>query len=194
MEEIEICLKSNVSFEELKDIMVNKGFKVQEDFQMNDIYMVRNEVDININNKEFILKDNVLVRETVGKRVLLVKKIKEFDINGNVIKQKSSKCKIETYEDGYKFMKSIGYKKAFELKDHNILLTNGINEIYIQDVENLGVFVEMENKNLLLDNDNGSTLEELLDNIKKYDLPLDYTNISVKKAEEMLIKISKKEL
>lgn len=186
MEEKEICLKSDVPFEELKSIMFNIGFKVQEDFQMNDIYMINKNIDISLDNKDVIFKDNVLVRETVGKRILLVNKIKELDDNGVVIGERSVKCPINDSISGYNFLCSIGYKKAFELKDHNLLLTNGVNEIYIQDVEGLGTYVEMEQKNLLLENTNGDTIDELVDSIKKYDLPLDYSNISVKKAVEML--------
>lgn len=186
MEEKEICLKSNVPFEELKSIMFNIGFKVQEDFQMNDIYMINKNIDISLDNKDVIFKDNVLVRETVGKRILLVNKIKELDDNGVVIGERSVKCPINDSISGYNFLCSIGYKKAFELKDHNLLLTNGVNEIYIQDVEGLGTYVEMEQKNLLLENTNGDTIDELVGSIKKYDLPLDYSNISVKKAVEML--------
>lgn len=186
MEEKEICLKSNVPFEELKSIMFNIGFKVQEDFQMNDIYMINKNIDISLDNKDVIFKDNVLVRETVGKRILLVNKIKELDDNGVVIGERSVKCPINDSISGYNFLCSIGYKKVFELKDHNLLLTNGVNEIYIQDVEGLGTYVEMEQKNLLLENTNGDTIDELVDSIKKYDLPLDYSNISVKKAVEML--------
>lgn len=186
MEEKEICLKSDVPFEELKSIMFNIGFKVQEDFQMNDIYMINKNIDISLDNKDIIFKDNVLVRETVGKRILLVNKIKELDDNGVVIGERSVKCPINDSISGYNFLCSIGYKKAFELKDHNLLLTNGVNEIYIQDVEGLGTYVEMEQKNLLLENTNGDTIDELVDSIKKYDLPLDYSNISVKKAVEML--------
>lgn len=186
MEEKEICLKSNVPFEELKSTMFNIGFKVQEDFQMNDIYMINKNIDISLDNKDVIFKDNVLVRETVGKRILLVNKIKELDDNGVVIGERSVKCPINDSISGYNFLCSIGYKKAFELKDHNLLLTNGVNEIYIQDVEGLGTYVEMEQKNLLLENTNGDTIDELVDSIKKYDLPLDYSNISVKKAVEML--------
>lgn len=186
MEEKEICLKSNVAFEELKSIMFNIGFKVQEDFQMNDIYMINKNIDISLDNKDVIFKDNVLVRETVGKRILLVNKIKELDDNGVVIGERSVKCPINDSISGYNFLCSIGYKKAFELKDHNLLLTNGVNEIYIQDVEGLGTYVEMEQKNLLLENTNGDTIDELVDSIKKYNLPLDYSNISVKKAVEML--------
>lgn len=186
MEEKEICLKSNVSFEEIKNIMFDIGFKVQEDFQMNDIYMINNDVDISLDNKDIIFKDNILVRETVGKRTLLVNKIKKLDDNGVVIGERKVKCPIADSLSGYNFLCSIGYKKVFELKDHNLLVTNGVNEIYIQDVEGLGTYIEMEQKNLLLKNTNGDTIEELVNTIKKYNLPLDYSDISVKKALEML--------
>lgn len=186
MEEKEICLKSNVSFEEIKNIMFDIGFKVQEDFQMNDIYMINKDVDISLDNKDIIFKDNILVRETVGKRTLLVNKIKKLDDNGVVIGERKVKCPIADSLSGYNFLCSIGYKKVFELKDHNLLVTNGVNEIYIQDVEGLGTYIEMEQKNLLLKNTNGDTIEELVNIIKKYNLPLDYSDISVKKALEML--------
>ena len=186
MEEKEICLKSNVSFEEIKNIMFDIGFKVQEDFQMNDIYMINKDVDISLDNKDIIFKDNILVRETVGKRTLLVNKIKKLDDNGVVIGERKVKCPIADSLSGYNFLCSIGYKKVFELKDHNLLVTNGVNGIYIQDVERLGTYIEMEQKNLLLKNTNGDTIEELVNTIKKYNLPLDYSDISVKKALEML--------
>ncbi len=186
MEDKEICLKSTVSFEELKNIMFDIGFKVQEDFQMNDIYMINKDVDISLDNKDVIFKDNILVRETVGKKILLVNKIKKLDDNGIVIGERSIKCSITDSESGYNFLCSIGYKKAFELKDHNLLVTNGVNEIYIQDVEGLGTYIEMEQKNLLLKETNGDTIDELVNTIKKYNLPLDYSNISVKKSLEML--------
>ena len=168
---MEICLKSTVSFEELKSIMFDIGFKVQEDFQMNDIYMINKVVDISLDNKDVIFKDNILVRETVGKKILLVNKIKELDDNGIVIGERSIKCPITDSKSGYKFLCSIGYKKAFELRDHNLLVTNGVNEIYIQDVEGLGTYIEMEQKNLLLKETNGDSIDELVNTIKKYNLP-----------------------
>ena len=191
MEEKEICLKSNVSFEKLKSIMFDMGFKIQEDFQMNDIYMISKDIEISLENSDVIFKNNILVRETVGKKILLVNKIKELDKNGVVVNERSVKCPIIDVQSGYNFLCSIGYKKAFELKDHNLLLTNGVNEIYIQDVEGLGTYVEMEQKNLLLKNTNGDTIDELVNTIKKYNLPLDYSNISVKKSLEMLKVICK---
>lgn len=40
MNEIEICLKSKLSFDKLIELMKSKGFKVQDDFQMNDTYLI----------------------------------------------------------------------------------------------------------------------------------------------------------
>lgn len=186
MKEKEICLKSNIPFNELKDLMFDIGFKIQENFQLNDIYMIKKDIDISLDNKDTIFKDNILVRETVGKKIQLVNKIKEVDSNGVVVEEQKVKCTIENSESGYNFLCSIGYKKSFELKDHNILLTNGINEIYIQEVEGLGTYVEMEQKNLLLKETNGDTIEDLVNTLRKYNLPLDYSNISVKKSLDML--------
>lgn len=62
MKEKEICLKSNVSFEELKNIMFDIGFRVQEDFQMNDIYMINKNIDISLDNKDIIFKNSILIR------------------------------------------------------------------------------------------------------------------------------------
>lgn len=49
----------------------------------------------------------------------------------------------------------------------------------------------MEQKKLLLENTNGNTIDELVNTIKKYNLPLDYSNISAKKTLEMLKNICK---
>lgn len=187
--ELEICVKSLIPFNELKKQMIEMDFNTQEDFQVNDIYIIENTKKVSTSNIDSILSDYILVRETVGKRKLLMIKRKEINDKGEIIKQSSIKCPIENIEDGYNFMKNLGYKKILELKNHNILLSNGKNEIYIQDVEGLGAYVEMEQKNILLDNNNGNTIEEIIENLKHYQLPIDETNYFAKKASDMLSKI-----
>ena len=186
--ELEICVRSLVRFEELKAKMMDMGFKVQEDFQLNDIYMIENDREISMDVADDILSNYVLVRETVGKRIMLVLKNKKINENGEIVSQKSVKCQISNKDEGYNFMLNLGYKKFLELNDHNVLLTNGKNEIYIQDVSGLGVYLEMEQKNLLLDNNNGDTLEEMIDNLKQYNLPIDDGDFFAKKAYDMLLK------
>ena len=186
--ELEICVRSLVSFDEMKQKMISMGFHIQEDFQLNDIYMIKQEKEVTIEND--IFSSYVLIRETVGKKIMLVLKNKTINEKGEIINQTSLKCPISKVDDGYNFMIGLGYKKVFELKDHNILLSNGKNEIYIQDVEGLGVYVEMEQKNILLNNNNGDSLEQLIANLKKYQLPIDENDFFAKKSYDMLKKIS----
>lgn len=189
MNELELCVKANVDFDKLIKIMNTKGFHIQEDFQMNDIYMIKDEIELSYDNRKNILNDYLLIRETVGKKIMLVLKHKVINNKNEIISQKSIKCPIVDVDKGYDFMKALNYKKIFELKDHNILLSNGKNEIYIQDVEGLGTYIEMEQNNLLLKNNNGNDIDEMIKILNGYDLPFDKSNYFVKKSEDMLKKI-----
>lgn len=184
--ELEICVKALVPFKEIINDMLEKGFHVQEEFQLNDIYMVSKDKEISLNEADKLLSNYVLVRETVGKRIMLTLKNKEINSKGEIVKQSSIKCQITNSDDGYKFMKELGYKKMLEIKDHNILLSNGKNEIYVQDVEGLGAYVEMEQKNLLLDNNNGNSIEEMINTLNSYNLKIDKSNYFAKKSYDML--------
>lgn len=186
MNELELCVKSNVSFDKLIKIMKDRGFHIQEDFQMNDIYMIKKEEKISFKNRNNILNDYLLIRETVGKRIMLILKHKEINDKNEIVNQKSVKCPITDINKGYDFLVALNYKKMFELKDHNVLLSNGKNEIYIQNVEKLGTYIEMEQKNLLLENNNGNNIDEMIDILNSYDLPFNKNNYFVKKSEDML--------
>lgn len=187
--ELEICVKALVPFKEIINDMLEKGFHVQEEFQLNDIYMVPKDKEIALKEADKLLSNYVLVRETVGKRIMLTLKNKEINSKGEIVKQSSVKCQITNSDDGYKFMKELGYKKILEIKDHNILLSNGKNEIYVQDVEGLGTYIEMEQKNLLLDNNNGNDIEEMINTLNSYNLKIDKSNYFAKKSYDMLKKV-----
>ena len=187
--ELEICVKALVPFKEIINDMLKKGFHVQEDFQLNDIYMVPKDKEISLKEADKLLSNYVLVRETVGKRIMLTLKNKEINSKGEIVKQGSVKCQITNIDDGYKFMRELGYKKILEIKDHNILLSNGKNEIYVQDVEGLGTYLEMEQKNLLLDNNNGNNIEEMINALNSYNLKIDKSNYFAKKSYDMLKKV-----
>ena len=191
-EELEICVRALVPFNELYDDMIKKGFHEQENFILNDIYMVKDEVEVSLENEEVIFSNYVLIRETVGKRKMLVLKHKEVNEYGEITKQESVKCPITDIYKAYDFMKAIGYKKLFEISDHNVLMSNGKNEIYIQDVKGIGTYVEMEQKNLLLENNNGDTIDEMKNILKEYNLKIDTSDYFVRKAYDALKNILSK--
>ena len=65
-------------------------------------------------------------------------------------------------------------------------MSNGKNKIYIQDAKGIGTYVEMEQKNLLLENNNGDTIDEMKNVLKEYDLKIDTSDYFVRKAYDTL--------
>ena len=53
-------------------------------------------------------------------------------------------------KDIYMVPNDISISLEFEITDHNILMSNGKNEIYIQDVKGVGTYIEMEQNNWFL--------------------------------------------
>lgn len=189
--ELEICVKSLDDFNKTINKLQRQGFEIKEDFQLNDIYYVSNDCKVSLENSNYLLSNYILVRENVGKKIMFVLKKKEFDDKGNIINQSSCKCEIVDKEMGKKFIEQLKYKKMLEIKDHNTLLSNGKNEIYVQDVENLGVYIEMEQKNIYSNNNNGDTIEEMIAIFNRFHLNVDNKSYFAKKSYDMLEKINK---
>lgn len=184
--ELEICLKSLDNLDEVFTKLKNENFEVKEDFILRDTYYVKDNMEISFDNADKLLESYVLVREVNGKDITLVLKQKEYDEKGNIIKQSSCKCPIIDKEKGKSFVESLGYKKLLDLNDHNILMSNGKHEIYVQDVENLGVYLEMEQKNIYTESNNGNDIEEMINIFNSFNLNVKDNNYFQKKSFDML--------
>ena len=169
-EELEICVKCFDSYEKIMKKLKKYNFTVKEDFQLNDIYMIENNIDINKLDDYAILSNYILIRETIGKNKWLVHKYKEFNDKKEIVKQENSKCKVTDVDAAFEFMKSLGYKELFKIDDHNTLVSNGENELYIQVLSNGEIYIEMEQKNIYSENLNGNDIDEMVKNLNKYKL------------------------
>ena len=169
-EELEICVKCYDSYEKIISKLEEFGFEIREDFQLNDIYMINKDIDINSVDDYQILSDYILIRETVGKNKWLVHKYKIFNDKKEIIKQGKSQCKVIDVDKSKEFMGSIGYKELFVIEDHNVLVSNGENELYVQSLSNGDIYIEMEQENIYSDNLNGKDIDEMISNLKKYNL------------------------
>lgn len=149
-EELEICVKCFDSYDRIMDKLKNQNFNIKEDFQLNDIYMIKDTIDIYKTENYQILNDYILLREVVDKNKYLVHKYKEFNNKNEIIKQGKSQCKIVDIDKSKTFIESLGYKELFTIKDHNILVSNGENELYIQVLSNGEIYIEMEQKIYIL--------------------------------------------
>ena len=173
----EITVLVIVSYEELHRILTNKGFTIASEFQLNDIYMISDSTSILDESRLDLLNKCVLVREVTdssGVDSKLLYKYKEYDENGDIIKQGKTWCSVLDAHQAYQFMELIGYHELIRIYDHSIVYQNGKIELAVQLVNDKYVMIEFEDDRFNIDK-----LKALLDS---YDLPYRKDNYFVKKA------------
>ena len=186
--EQEITVEVNASYEELDKKIKEKGFKIVDEYTINDTYMLNNSIDItNLSNRE-ILSKCILVRDISPYTKKLTYKYKEFDSNGDIIDQHKVDCPVEDIEKAIKFMEAINYKKIFNLKDEITVYSNDLVELAVQQVDN-HIYIEIEAKY----KDKVYTVDEMKNMLIDYDLPYDKNDYFVKKAEIKLKEMKKYE-
>jgi predicted adenylyl cyclase CyaB len=130
-----------------------------------------------------ILKRCVLIRDIDNKVKKMTYKYKKYSDNGGILEQGKVECNIDCIDDAKSFLEGIGYQELFKIYDKITVYSNGINDFAVQQVEEQGIYIEMEQESEHISNNNGNTIEEMIANINKYELDIDKSNYFVKKAE-----------
>lgn len=186
----EITVKIKCKINEFHKIIKEKGFKIIDEFSMDDTYFIPKEVELeNINTRD-ILSKAVLVREMTeknsNKRVKLITfKIKNFDEFGNILNQESINCNILKIEDAKKLLKAIGYREIMNIKEDNTTYEKNGFALVIKDIKNGDNLIEVETE----ENNELDTTEKLIKKINELEIPIYTNNYFVKKAEIELDKV-----
>lgn len=188
--ETEITVLVKTDYKSLKKDLESKGFKLKEEYELNDNYMISNDLDLSKLSKLEILGKCVLVRDIVNIKKVLLYKYKKFADNGDILEQGKVECPIDDIDKAINFMKAINYKELFHIYDKCIVFANKETEITVQLVNDKYVFIEMEASPEYVDRKYES-VEELKNDLNRYKLPIDNTNFFVKKAELMLDEVLK---
>lgn len=183
--EKEITVKVISDYDTLNQKLLENGFIIKEEYIVNDIYMINKNINLSKLDSLEILKKCILVRDIVGIKKALVYKYKEYDKNGNILKQGKVNCRIKDINEAIDFMKAINYKELIKINDKCIVYVNDRTELVIQLVNNNHIFIEMEDHPEYIDKKYIS-LEEMKDELDSYNLPYDKNNYFVKKAEIIL--------
>lgn len=181
--EITVLVTSN--YDVLKKKLKDKKFCIKEEYEMNDIYMIHNNIDLNSLSKLEILQKCILVREIFNIKKVLLYKYKKYDNNGDIIEQGKVECPIENIEKGINFIKSIDYRELFKIYDKCIVFANEKTELVVQLVNDKYIFIEMEDKCEYIDREY-KDIDEMIEDLNSYNLPIDKNSYFVKKAELML--------
>ena len=181
--EITVLVKSD--YEVLKRELEKNEFQIKEKYELKDVYMIDKDIDLSKLSKLEILKKCILVRNIVNIKKELLYKYKKYDVNGDILEQGKVECPVIDIEKAIGFMESINYKKLFNIYDRCIVYANKETELVVQLVNNKYIFIEMESECEHIKRKYNS-VEELKNDINRYNLPIDNSNYFVKKAELIL--------
>lgn len=182
----EITVKVNSGFNEVAKILVNKGFKITDEFSLEDNYFIPKDIDINKMPIRQILEKAIIVRN-VGRCKALVFKKKKIDKNGTILAQEKVECDILSIEDGKKFLEAIEYKEIMKIKEDDVCYSKDGFVLVLKNVRNGDNLIEMETKS----REGLKTIEDLKKKVLELNLPIDESNFFVKKAEVELEKVIK---
>lgn len=183
--EKEITVKLRWTLDEAKFNFVNKGMRLSDSFILKDIYLVKDNIDVEKTPNLQLLSQTIILREWVGKENVkqMVTKEKKYDDKGDIITSKKYTCSVEDIELAYDSLTKVGLKECFRYEQECLVYSNGEIEVLLQYVPELGLFAEIE--------DNTKSIEELIEGFKKLDIPYYENDYFVKKASLMLDVIKK---
>ena len=189
----EITLKIKCELNEFYKIIEEKGFKIIDEFSMDDTYFIPKEVDLDKTDIRDTLSKALLVRDIIGKMSnkrtkLITFKIKNFDEAGNILNQESINCNILEIKDAKKLLKVIGYKEIMNIKENDVVYEKDGFQLAVKNIKDGDNLIEIETE----ENDEIDTIEKLIQKVNKTGIPVYTDDYFVKKAEIELEKILRK--
>ena len=183
--EREITVLVTTDYETIKTELEKNNFQIVEEYELNDAYMIDKNIETSQLSTLEILWKCILVRDVVDVEKLLVYKEKKYAENWDILEEWKVECPITDVSKAIDFMNSINYKTLFQIHDECKVFTNNESELVVQLVNNKYIFIEMESKCRHIDRYYNS-INELKEDINRYNLPIDTTSYFVKKAEIIL--------
>lgn len=186
----EITLKIKGNLDEFYSDIENKEFKIVHEFSMDDTYFVPKILNLKEISTREILSKAVLVRKIIGKTSRKVSqkitfKIKEFDTDGNILNQDSINCEVLDIQSAKKLLKAIGYKEIMNIQEDDRVYESAGFRFAVKDIRNGDNLIEAE----IGENEDVDTVEELVEKVANFKIPVYLDNYFVKKAEVELDKV-----
>ena len=163
MKQVEITTRVKDSLENIDKILKNKNFEIIRKSRIEDVYLSNFKNSLTDNNINDILSKSVLVRY-LDENGNIYKKITYKDkkyVNNVLQYEEKINISIDNTQNAIKFFEKIGFEKLVTVKYDCTVYSNKKLELAFQNVENLGLLLEYENKN---DFDNAT--QEIIKNEK----------------------------
>lgn len=150
MQTIEITVKVNESKSSTAKKLIENGFVQTSDEYGDDIYMTQELDKLNKDNILEILNNSVILRHHHGKyreeRKWIVTKNKNYKDN-QVTSEEIISVKINDIDKMKKILEKSGYKELVRKNQYFNDYTKNNMVFILEEVENIGLLIEYENKN-----------------------------------------------
>ena len=180
MKQVEITTRVKDSLENIDKMLKNKNFEIIRKSQIEDVYLSNFKNNLTDNNINDILSKSVLVRY-LDENGNIYKKITYKDkryVNNVLQYEEKINISIDNTQNAIKLFEKIGFEKLVTVKYDCIVYSNKKLELAFQNVENLGLLLEYENKN---DFDNATP--EVINN-EKTNMLQEIKNLGINVSDE----------
>lgn len=190
----EICFQVEESLQQAITLLTKNGFNFIESYINFDSYYTT-IASPEKTDYQSLLNKSVIIRHIVTKTgdvKNVVYKSKTLDTDGNVINEVKTKVKVDDIEKTKQIFNNIGLNCWCDIAVSNNELKKCEVVVNVQNVENLGTFVEIEEYPSIKDLDNAKKFEILKDIVKQLGLNIIGNDYSCKKPYMFLLKNSTK--
>ena len=190
MKQIEITVRVNNSLKEVDNILIKQGFNIIRKSRIEDKYLTNSNMILTERNILKILSKSVLIRyvKTNDKEYKnITYKKKEYN-KKQVLSEIKYSVNIDDINKAYDLFIELGYKKIVEVKYDAIVYSNGETELAFQNVENLGLLLEVENEKDFQNTSDKDIIKEkkkMVKELSKYKLNIS-KDYDIKKAYELI--------
>lgn len=183
--ETEITVQVFESAEDIINKLSNHGFKITEEIIMIDYYFSKYSKE-ELKNLEYseMIKNSFLVRKIVTENeceIKLLYKDKVLDENQNVISEQKISCDIMDIESILRIFKYAGLTCWCELKQNMQVFDNSKTSFVLQNVDDLGLFIEYEEDENMKEFNEYEKMNILLNRLKNLNFKIG-EDISCKKV------------
>lgn len=181
----EITVSINQSFDDVVKHLETTGFIKQENFVLDDIYYIPSDINLEIDFFE-ILNKSIILRKIDNVTTRLIFKKREFDGLGNILEQSKVEMDVLNFDEATNFLKVLDYKHLIKIYDNMTIFKKGDIEFGLQQVNDKYLLLEFE------ENDNIKGIQNLISIIDSIGIDYDKSNYFVKKAELIFMDTYKK--
>lgn len=176
MRETEITVEILSNMQTTKKLLKEQNFNIEEKITMTDYYFstLNTETLLNLSFSD-LTKNSLLVREVINSKEnikLIIYKDKQFDNNNNVISEEKTSITISDINDTIKTFKNIGLNNYAKLVQNMTIYSNGKICFALQEVEDLGNFIEYEEEEYMKDMSEQEKMDLMYTHLKSLNLEL----------------------